>query len=87
VARKRHLTDFAPRAAGAWKEVDALIATRQSSKYTSAVQLLVDLRDLGVQEGRRAEVGQRLHALREEHASKRTLIERMKKAGFAGDEA
>lgn len=53
-ARERYLANLAKREAEAWGKVNALIATKQPSKYDEAVKLLGDLRDLGVRKGRTA---------------------------------
>jgi hypothetical protein len=81
-ARERHLAFLAKREAEAWREVDALIATKQPGRYDEAVKLLCDLRDLGVQKGRVGEVQARILKLREEHAKKPSFLERLKKAGL-----
>jgi hypothetical protein len=40
--RDRYLSDLAKRETKAWREVDALIATKQPGKYDEAVKLLCD---------------------------------------------
>jgi hypothetical protein len=82
-ARERYLEDLGKRESKAWREVDALIATKQPGRYDEAVKLLCDLRDLGLRGGREGEVEARLLRLREEHARKPTFIERLKKVGLA----
>jgi len=81
-ARERHLSALARREAEAWRELDALIATKQTKKYDEAVALLTDLRDVCARGGRQAETATRLARLREEHAKKPSLIERFRKAGL-----
>jgi hypothetical protein len=81
-AREQYLTSLAKREPGAWREVDALIATKQPGRYDEAVKLLRDLRDLGVRDGRAAEVEARIQRLFGEHARKPSLIERLNKAGL-----
>ncbi len=81
-ARERHLAFLAKREAEAWREVDALIATKQPGRYDEAVKLLCDLRELGVQKGRAGEVEARILKLREEHAKKPSFLGRLEKAGL-----
>lgn len=81
-ARERHLTALGKREAAAWREVDALIATKQPNNYDAAVKLLCDLRDLGVHKGRAGEVEARILQLRGEHARKPSFLERLKKVGL-----
>jgi hypothetical protein len=81
-ARERHLSALAKRGAEAWRELDALIATKQPKKYDEAVALLGDLRDVCVRGGRQVEAATRIARLREEHTKKPSLIERFRKAGL-----
>lgn len=82
-ARERHLTALSKREREAWRELDALIATKQSKKYDEAIVLLRDLRDVCTRAGRQAEAATRIARLREEHAKKPSFIERIRKAGLA----
>jgi hypothetical protein len=84
-ARERHLASLAKREPDAWRQVDALIATKRPSDYEAAVCLLRDLADLGQKRGRQTEVRDRLAQLRQEHARKPTLIERLKAAGLLAE--
>jgi hypothetical protein len=81
-ARERHLAALAKREVEAWRELDALIATKHPKKYDEAVALLADLRDVCARGGRQVEAATRLARLREEHAKKPSLIERFRKAGL-----
>jgi len=81
-ARERHLTALAKREAEAWREIDALIATKQPKKYDEAVTLLRDLRDVCVRGGRLDEATKRIAHLSEEHAKKPSLIGRFRKAAL-----
>lgn len=83
-ARERHLASLAKREAEAWREVEALIATKQPARYDVAVTLLKDLHDVAVRAGRQDEVEARLRHLREQHAKKPSLINRLQKAGLIG---
>lgn len=81
-ARKRHLADLARREPGVWRRVDELIATKQPARYDEAVKLLLDLRELGRNQGRDHEFEECLQRLFDEHARKPSLVERLKKAGL-----
>jgi hypothetical protein len=83
-ARERHLAALAGREAEAWREVEALIAAKQPGKYDAAVELLTDLRELAIRGGRQKEVEARLVRLREQHARKPSLLDRMRAGGLAG---
>jgi FtsZ-interacting cell division protein YlmF len=83
-ARERYLVALSQREAEAWREVDALIATKQPGKYDDAVKLLKDLRDIAIRAGRQGEVEARLVRLREQHAKKPSLVARLQAAGLIG---
>lgn len=85
VARERHLAGLAKREAEAWREVDVLIATKRPGDYDKAVELLKDLTELGDKQGRRAETQERLARLRQAHARKPTLIERLWATGLLAE--
>jgi hypothetical protein len=80
--RERHLRALAKREAEAWREIDALIATKQPKKYDEAVALLRDLRDVCARAGRLHEATKRIAYLREEHAHKPSLVARFRKAAL-----
>ncbi|MBI3925368.1 MAG: hypothetical protein HY319_07515 [Armatimonadetes bacterium] len=81
-ARDCYLTSLAKREAQAWRDVDALIATKQPKKYDEAVVLLRDLRDVCVRAGRHGDAVTRIARLLEEHAKKASLIDRFRKAAL-----
>jgi hypothetical protein len=83
-ARKRRLDQLAGRQAAAWREVDSLIASKLPKSYHEAVALLQDLQALAEREGQANKAAQRIRRLREEHARKRTLVERLDRAGLRG---
>jgi hypothetical protein len=83
-ARQRHLDTLAVDQPAAWRRVDELIATKKPREYDTAVQLLVDLRDLAERDGDTAAFRQRLAELRTEHARKPSLLERLELAGLDG---
>ncbi|MBQ1019455.1 hypothetical protein KBX71_16500 [Micromonospora sp. D93] len=81
-ARQRHLDTLAVDQPAAWHRVDELIATKKPREYDTAVQLLVDLRDLGERDGGSTSFRQRLAELRAVHARKPSLLERLNLAGL-----
>ncbi|WP_406074690.1 hypothetical protein [Micromonospora sp. NBC_01638] len=81
-ARQRHLDTLASDQPAAWQRVDELIATKKPREYDAAVQLLVDLRDLGERDGDVASFRYRLADLRAVHARKPSLLERLNLAGL-----
>ena len=83
-ARKKHLQDIASRTPAVWKQVSAWIAKRTPKGYDRAVELLVDLQDAAADANRTNEFLERLQALRDRHASKPSLIRRLRDAGLAG---
>jgi hypothetical protein len=83
-AREQYLAALAQREAEAWREVDALLATKQPGKYDAAVKLLKDLRDVAIRAGRQGEVEARLARLREQHAREPSFVGRLQAAGLIG---
>jgi hypothetical protein len=81
-ARKRYLEDLARREPRVWRQIDELIATKQPARYDEAVKLLLDLRELGRNQGREHEFKKCLLRLFDEHAKKPSLLERLRKAGL-----
>jgi predicted GIY-YIG superfamily endonuclease len=81
IAREKHLDSLVGRESKLWSEVDKLVATQQSKNYDQAVRLLVDLRDLAAR-GEVGDFGLRIEALRQAHAKKPSLMERLKKASL-----
>lgn len=67
-ARQRHLDTLAVDQPAAWQRIDELIATKKPREYDTAVQLLVDLRDLAERDGATATFRQRLAELHAAHA-------------------
>jgi len=72
------------REAEAWSEAQSLIESRKPKKYDEAVLLLGNLRELCAREGRGGEAIQRIARIRLEHAGKKTLIDKMERAGLLG---
>jgi hypothetical protein len=82
ILRAKHLDKIAGREPGLWNEVENLISTKQPKSYDSAVELLVDLRDLASRKGKTDEFRTRLDAICMAHARKPSFIERLHKAGL-----
>jgi len=80
--RQRHLDTLASDQPAVWKQVDELIATKKPREYDTAVQLLVDLRDLAERDADSGLFQQRLAELRTVHARKPSLLERLDLAGL-----
>lgn len=81
-ARDRHLTALSHREAEAWKQVDALIATKLPKRYDEAVALLRDLYELCARAGRTDEAARRLSLLHALHEKKPSLVQRLQRAGL-----
>jgi hypothetical protein len=81
-AFQRRLNDLAGREEQAWRKVERLVAEKQADAYDRAVQILSDLQALGVQQGRSAEVLQRIQTLSEAHARKWSFVDRLRRAGL-----
>ena len=82
ILRAKHLDEISGREPGLWNEVENLISTKQPKSYDSAVELLVDLRDLASRKGKMDEFQSRLDVIRVAHARKPSFIERLHKAGL-----
>ena len=82
ILRAKHLDEISGREPELWNEVENLISTKQPKSYDSAVELLVDLRDLAARKGKTDEFRTRLDAIRMAHARKPSFIERLHKAGL-----
>ena len=80
--RDRYLIDLAKRERQAWQRVDALIGTRRPADYAAAVELLVDLRDVSERKGRNPEFTEGIRGLRAAHATKPSLLGRLRRAGL-----
>jgi FtsZ-interacting cell division protein YlmF len=82
--RQKHLDALATREAAAWREVESLIQLKQPAKYDEAVTLIRDLLDVARRKKRESEALDRVRALREKHARKPSLMERLDRAGLGG---
>jgi hypothetical protein len=81
-SRERRLDKLADVEEAAWSRVDALIATRKPAEYDAAVMLLTDLQALAEREDRYDTFTVRTIALRQTHARKPALIERLNRAAI-----
>jgi hypothetical protein len=82
LARERRLDELACEEDAAWSRVDAMIASRKPAEYNAAVTLLTDLQTLAEREDRHHTFTVRTTALRQTHARKPSLIERLNRAGI-----
>jgi hypothetical protein len=64
-----------------WRRVEELVETKQQKEYDQAAQLVTDLRDLSLRTQKVDAFEERLSGLRERHAKKRTLIDRLTRVG------
>jgi hypothetical protein len=81
-ARSRHLDGLVGQEERLWLQVEEAIATKQPKQYDRAVGWLVDLRDLAQKQSGSDPFLARLRQLRQKHANKRSLIERLDKSGL-----
>jgi hypothetical protein len=82
LARERRLDELADEEDAAWSRVDALIATRKPAEHDATVTLLTDLQALAERENSYDTFTLRTIALRQTHARKPSLIERLDRAGI-----
>jgi uncharacterized Zn finger protein len=78
------LAALAERQDAAWEDVERLIAIKQRAAYEDAVALLADLREVAGRAGAVPVFTMRLRALRDRHARKYTLMERLRGARLTG---
>lgn len=78
IAREKYLNDLSKREDAVWEKVDVLIETKKQKEYDEAVQLLVDLRDLGKKSGKISRFNNRLGDIHEKHIRKPSFIRRLK---------
>ncbi len=78
--RSRYLDQLGKREEATWSRIAAHIQKRQPNEYDKAVNLLVDLRDLALRQGRVAAFQSALGDLRQEHVAKKCFLRRLTKA-------
>ncbi|MGW4215205.1 hypothetical protein ACWEIJ_45040 [Lentzea sp. NPDC004789] len=82
LARQKRLDDLSHDEEAAWAKVEALIATRKPTEYDAAVAVLSDLQALAERDDRFDTFTLRSMALRDAHARKPSLIERLNRANL-----
>ncbi|MEZ5846231.1 MAG: hypothetical protein R3C70_05710 [Geminicoccaceae bacterium] len=75
------LNDIARRGESVWREVETEIERRNASGYDKATNLLRDLMTISREKGTFEKFSQRLQEIRDRHARKERLIERLVKLG------
>ncbi|WP_020472940.1 hypothetical protein [Zavarzinella formosa] len=81
-AREKHLNSLAGKEPELWRKVEAAITTKLPKQYDEATKMLLDLRSLADRGKQREKFDRQLAELRIRHSSKRSMIERLDKAGF-----
>lgn len=82
LARERRLDELAREEAAAWSRVEAMIATKKPAEYNAAVTLLTELQALAERDGHYDTFTLRTTEIRQRHARKPSLIDRLDKAGI-----
>jgi hypothetical protein len=82
-ARARYLDSLVGREDQVWQRIEALVATKQQGNYDEAVRLVQDLHDLAAPIGQVQAFGGRLSGLRERHARKVSLLQRLDRLRLA----
>ena len=73
--REKYLNGLVKREDQVWNQVDELIGTKRPTDYDSAVQLLVDLRDLSTKRKNEKPFQEKLQRVREMHSRKPSFME------------
>jgi hypothetical protein len=81
-AREKHLKSLAGREEHLWQQAEELAQTKRPKEYDQAVELLRDLRDLASRAATASEFAARLGEFSRRHAPKRSLLERLRRAGL-----
>jgi hypothetical protein len=82
LAREKHLHSIAGRVPEIWRQIEELIATKQSKSYDLAVQHLSDLRELAKRGGNETAFAKRVAALREKQSRKPSFLARLSEKGM-----
>jgi len=80
--RLKALEALARREAEAWRQVGALIQEGKARPYDEAVELLKQLRDLAVHQGKEAAFRERMSRIFEAHSRRPALMARLRKVGL-----
>ena len=81
-AREQRLNTLAADQDQAWQRVSAMIDTKKPKEYDAAVELLADLKTLSERDRQTATFVRRVRLLRQEHARKPSLLDRLDRAGL-----
>ena len=73
---------MARRGADAWKDVEAAIERRNPRGYDTAIELLVDLKEISRNQGTQTEFARHVEAIRERHERKERFIQRLAGLGL-----
>lgn len=76
-AREQRLNTLAGRQEQTWQQVAAMIETKKPKEYDAAVALLADLKALAARDGGTAAFNRRMRQLRQQHARKPSLLDRL----------
>jgi hypothetical protein len=79
-AREQRLNALTGRQEQVWQQVTAMIETKKPREYDAAVALLADLQELAARDGGTAAFNRRVRQLREQHARKPSLLDRLDRA-------
>lgn len=82
MVRAKYLDSIASKQSRLWTQINSLIATTQPKRYDQAIELLIDLRDLGQREGKEKQFQHKIVALRGNNSRKSSFLKRLQKAGF-----
>lgn len=82
LARERRLDELAREENAAWSRVETMIDTRKPAEYDAAITLLTDLQALAERDGHYDTFTLRTMEIRQTHARKPSLIERLNRAGI-----
>lgn len=84
-SRRIRLDDIVRRGESVWREVEAEIERRNASGYDKATSVLLDLMAISEESGACEDFTRRLQDIRDRHARKERLIERLAKLGLMRD--
>lgn len=80
-SRRARLDVIVQRGESVWREIETEIERRNAAGYDKATSLLLDLRAISKEKGASNDFIQRLQEIRDRHARKERLIERLAKMG------
>jgi hypothetical protein len=80
-SRRARLEAIGRRGESVWREVETEIERRNAAGYDKAANLLRDLRTISRENGTAEEFDRRLQQIRDRHARKERLIERLAQLG------